>query len=92
MEQEDEDTEFSAVNWFFLASGLCCNITHNVFRMLEKLTGVGKEELILPPVNANNRAVCLRGRRDARRKELVVMGASGGRAPGAHTSHETSPP
>lgn len=44
----------------------------------------GKTDSDLLPVNANNRAVCLRVRHDVSRKELVVIGARRGRAPGAH--------
>lgn len=73
LKQEAEDTEFSALNLFLLVSLL-----------QQKLTGIWKEEFTLLPVNANNRDVCLRVRHDVSRKELVVIGASRGRAPGAH--------
>lgn len=68
---------------------LSCNIPHKVFRTLEKLTGIWEEEeeLVLLPVRANNRAVCLGARHHVSRKELVVAAASGGRAPGAPTRH-----
>lgn len=62
-------------------------IPHNLFKMLEKMTRFWNEDLILLPVNANNRAVCLWVRHDVSRKELVVICASSGRASGAEMSH-----
>lgn len=35
------------------------NIPHNGSRILEKMTGIWNQELLLLLVNANNRAVCL---------------------------------
>lgn len=62
------------------------NIPPNVFKILEKMTGMWNEELTLLPVNANNRAVCLRVRHHISRKELAVICASRGRtlAPQCH--------
>lgn len=82
-ESRRQQTQNSALNWFFLVAGRAPLLQHSSLRFqnpgktdrdLEGRVGFAAGE-------GNNRAVCPRARRDVSRKELVVTGASGGRAP-----------